>query len=166
MARYTKIIPHLSEAELIQLQKKIKSSWRVQQIQVIINAQRKNQSAEKLAAYSSLSKHRITQLLRAYNKHGIKIFETKGQGGRKYGYLSLEQEKEFLASFRKKAIAGEIITVALIQAAYEKKIGKQVAKSTVYRLLKRHDWRKVVPRPHHPKKDEKRQETFKKNSPI
>ncbi|MCY4299618.1 MAG: hypothetical protein OXC61_10020 [Flavobacteriaceae bacterium] len=64
MARYTKMIPHATEEELKQRIRKVKSFWRVQQIQVIINARRKNQTAEQLAAYSFLSKHRIKQLLR------------------------------------------------------------------------------------------------------
>ena len=165
MTRYTKMIPHATEEELQQLLRKVKSFWRVQQIQVIINAQRKPQTAEQLAAYSTLSKHRIKQLLRAYHQQGLQIFESQGQGGRKYGYLSLEEEKVFLEGFRQQAIAGKIVTTDVIQAAFEAKIGQKVARSTIYRLLKRHHWRKVVPRPYHPKKDPTRQEDFKKNSP-
>jgi hypothetical protein len=33
------------------------------------------------------------------------------------------------------------------------KLKSAVARSTVYRLLERHGWRKVVPRPRHPKTD-------------
>ena len=42
--------------------------------------------------------------------------------------------------------------------------GKAVARSTVYRLLERHGWRKVVPRPRHPKADVAAQAAFKKGS--
>ena len=37
-----------------------------------------------------------------------------------------------------------------------------VHKSTIYRLLSRHGWRKVVPRPTHVNADKNKQEEFKK----
>ena len=57
-----------------------------------------------------------------------------------------------------------MLKVAPIQRAYEQRIGKEVASSTVYRLLERHGWRKVVPRPRHPKTDVAAQAVFKKTS--
>jgi hypothetical protein len=41
-----------------------------------------------------------------------------------------------------------------------------VARSTIYRLLGRHGWRKVVPRPRHPKTDLAAQSAFKKLRPT
>ena len=52
-----------------------------------------------------------------------------------------------------------------IQQAYQEQLGKEVAPSTVYRLLDRHGWRKVVPRPRHPKADIAAQAAFKKTAP-
>jgi transposase len=37
-----------------------------------------------------------------------------------------------------------------------------LARSTIYRLLERHGWRKVMPRPRHPKADVAAQAAFKK----
>ncbi|MCY4299691.1 MAG: winged helix-turn-helix domain-containing protein [Flavobacteriaceae bacterium] len=51
-----------------------------------------------------------------------------------------------------------------MQACFKDKIGKKVAKRTIYRLLKRHDWYLVVPRPYHRHKNPERQEAFKKLS--
>jgi len=34
-------------------------------------------------------------------------------------------------------------------------------KTTIYRLLERHEWHKIVPRPKHPKEDSQAQEEFK-----
>lgn len=39
-------------------------------------------------------------------------------------------------------------------------MGHQVHKSTVYRLLQRHQWRKIKPRPRHPNTDPEEQEKF------
>ena len=43
-------------------------------------------------------------------------------------------------------------------------MGKAVPNSTIYRMLERHDWRKVVPRPRHPKADVAARGAFKKSS--
>ena len=49
-----------------------------------------------------------------------------------------------------------------VKAAYEEIIGHSVPKSTVYRVLARHGWRKIAPRPRHPKFDPEKLEAFKK----
>jgi transposase len=88
--------------------------------------------------------------------------ETPGRGGRRRQYLTLEEEKEFLAPFFAQAECGEITTVRQIWQAFEQRIGHEVDDSTIYRLLHRHGWRKVMPRPRHPKSDLETQEQFKK----
>jgi len=52
--------------------------------------------------------------------------------------------------------------VAQIQRAYEAKVGHEVDDSTIYRLLARHGWRKLMPRPRHPQADPQAQAQFKK----
>jgi transposase len=69
-----------------------------------------------------------------------------------------EGEAEFLAQ----AERGGILEVGRVKAAYEKVLGRKVPKSTVYRMLARHGWRKVMPRPCHPKADAATQAAFKK----
>ncbi len=59
---------------------------------------------------------------------------------------------------------GEIATVAKIKEDYEKLVGQTVHKTTIYRLLERHEWRKIVPRQSHPKANQQEQEAFKKTS--
>jgi hypothetical protein len=71
-----------------------------------------------------------------------------------------------LARFAKENEAGQRSTGGGIKAALEKQLGHRVAKTTAYRLLKRHRWRKVVPRPYHPAGTAEKQETFKKTSPT
>ena len=67
-----------------------------------------------------------------------------------------------LAPFVARAESGGMLTVTEIQRAYEVQTGKSVAPSTVYRLLDRHGWRKVVLRPRHPKTDVAAQAALKK----
>ena len=67
-----------------------------------------------------------------------------------------------LAPFLSDAVEGGVIVVSEIKAAYEQKFGQSVHTSTVYRILSRHDWRKIVPRPRHPEADIEAQEALKK----
>lgn len=99
-------------------------------------------------------------------KEGDAIFELKAKGGRHHQHLSQEQEGQVLAPFLEKARAGGVLQVAQIQGAFEQRVGKTVASSTIYRMLDRHGWRKVVPRPRHPKADVAAQAAFKKTPPL
>ena len=74
----------------------------------------------------------------------------------------LEEEEQFLAPFFARAEEGELTTTAEIWRAFESRIGHKVDDSTIYRLLNRHGWRKLMPRPRHPKADPQAQEQFKK----
>ena len=96
-------------------------------------------------------------------REGEALFDLKGKGGRYNQHLTEAEEAEVLASFAEQAAAGNVVKVAEIQAAYEARVGKQVPNSTIYRLLKRHGWRKVTPRPRHPKADGTARGVFKKS---
>lgn len=61
-------------------------------------------------------------------------------------------EKQLIDSFKQKARRGQIVTAMQIKLAYEQQYGFPVHKTTIYRLLERHQWRKVVHRSSHPKK--------------
>ena len=63
-----------------------------------------------------------------------------------------------------RAERGEIATAEEIKRAFEAQVGHPVHKSTISRLLKRHGWRKPVPRPVHPKANPVAQAEFKKTS--
>ena len=86
-------------------------------------------------------------------------------GGRRRQNMSVEEETAFLAPFVSEAERGGVLVAAPIKAAYEQALGRSVPDSTVYRLLARHGWRKLAPRPRHPKSDPEKQEAWKKNSP-
>ena len=162
MAKTSKIVLHLSISEIDKCIKETKGFWKIQRWLIIRQGIINPASAEALGASVGLKKSTTQQLISNYNKYGKSAINTQGKGGRKYGYLTLDQEVEFLKSCELKSLSGEYTTVNDIQNAFEKKIGKTVAKSTVYNLLKRHGWRKLVPRPSHPKSDIEKQKTFKK----
>ena len=95
-------------------------------------------------------------------KKGEALFDLRGRGGRRHQHLSADAEAVLLALFAAQAQAGGLLHVSEIKHALEKQVGTTVASSTVYRMLDRHGWGKVVPRPRHPKADMQAQDAFKK----
>ena len=98
----------------------------------------------------------------AYDDGGIKALKPKPIGGRQRENMTLAGEKALLACFAKAAGAGEMLNIHDLKAAYERAIGYPTSNSTIYNLLARHGWRKLMPRPFHPKRDIAAQEAFKK----
>ena len=66
--------------------------------------------------------------------------------------MTCEQEEAVLAPYREKAEKGEIVLVAEIARAYQTAVGHTTAPTHIYAVLKRHGWRKVMPRSRHPRK--------------
>ena len=97
-----------------------------------------------------------------YDEGGVKALKPKPIGGRQRENMTVAQEKALLARFAKAAGAGELLNIHDFKAAYEKAIGHATSNSTVYNLLDRHGWRKLMPRPFHPKRNRVAQNTFKK----
>lgn len=162
MARVTRAATHVSIEEVKHRQKADPRPWCRQRWLIIYNALIEPRKAEEIARHCGVSKATVHQVISNYNRFGIEGIETAGKGGRRHEYLSLEEEKRFLAPFFVRAQAGEIATAAEIQRAFEARIGHEVDESTIYRLLKRQEWRKLMPRPKHPQASKEAQEHFKK----
>jgi transposase len=136
-----------------------------QRIQCVLIRATIGSSAAQIAQLLGWSTATVHVMHSRWAKEGEAIFDVGSRGGRRHQYLTPEREKALLAPFVARAEAGGMLTVADIQQAYRERTGKAVAPSTVYRLLERHGWRKVVPRPSHPKTDVAAQAAFKKTSP-
>jgi transposase len=100
----------------------------------------------------------------AYDLGGIKDLKPKPIGGRKRENMTLAEERALLDRFAKAAGAGEMLNIHDLKAVYEKAIGHETSNSTVYNLLARHGWRKLMPRPFHPKRNIAAQNAFKKTA--
>jgi transposase len=88
--------------------------------------------------------------------------QDRNWGGRRYAYMTIEEEQQFMSEFLDKASRGGILVVSDIKRAFEAQVGQEVAKTTIYRMLDRHDWRSIIPRPRHPNSNTEAQEGFKK----
>ncbi|MBF0437169.1 MAG: winged helix-turn-helix domain-containing protein [Magnetococcales bacterium] len=112
--------------------------------------------------HTGMAKQTVHNLISQYNRRGLEAMAGPGRGGRYRANLTLEEEAVFLEPFKAKAITGQIATAQQIHAALEERLERPVHISSVYRLLKRHGWRKIAPRPQHLESKAEEQEAFKK----
>ena len=164
MGKVTKAVEHLTEEEIEEKIKTTVGFWRVKRWMVIRHALVNPSSAKEIALNTGMAEQSVHNLIAAYNREGEKAVETKGKGQRQKANLTIEEEKEFLQPFFEKAEKGQITTAGEIKESLENALGHSVHKTTVYRLLDRHGWRKIAPRPAHPKTNKEEQEEFKKTS--
>ena len=107
----------------------------------------------EVSTKTGFCKQYITDLTSNYHQKGISaIVENQYTGNHRN--LSFEEEAALLETFKKAAESGQLVSVSDILAAYEAKIGRSTEKDhgRIYRVLARHEWRKVMPRSKHPNK--------------
>lgn len=152
-------------ARLAERLKLANSHAQYQRIQCVLIRATLGSSAGEIAQLLGWSTATVHVMHSRWSKEGDAVFDVRSRGGRRNQYLSQEQEQALLAPFVQRAQAGGMLTVSEIQQAYQEHTGRQVAPSTIYRLLDRHGWRKVTPRPWHPRSDVAAQAAFKKTAP-
>ena len=132
-----------------------------QRIQMVLLRER-GMTQPLIAAAMGVSLSTVNRAHMAYDHGGLEALKPRPSGGRKRENMTLEEEKALLARFAKAAGAGEMLNIHDLKAAYEKAIGHETSKSTIYNLLVRHGWRKLMPHPFRPRRDIAAQNTFKK----
>lgn len=119
-------------------------------------------SGKQIAEMAGVSVQSVWLWVSQYNKNGTGGLERKGRGGRRWSYMTLEEEISLLGFFEEEARRGRILTVKNILSKIIEKTGRKVSLWYAYGLLRRHGWRKIGPRPHHVKANFDLQEEFKK----
>jgi transposase len=117
-----------------------------------------------IAEAMGVSVSTVNRAQMAYDQGDLEALRPKPCGGRERENMTIAQEKALLARFAKAAGAGEMLNIHDFKLAYEQAIGHGTSNSTVYDLLARHGWRKLMPRPFHPRKDIAAQNAFKKTA--
>jgi transposase len=152
-----------AKESLKQLLKKTKTKADFQRVQCVWLRAALEMSSPQVARAVGYSPTTVKKLWSQYFSEGENALIGTGRGGRHRSNLSIEEEKDLLTHFLEKAKKGEVLVVNEVKIVYEEAVGHTVPKSTVYRMLARHGWRKIAPRPRHPKADPQKQEAFKKN---
>lgn len=78
---------------------------------------------------------------------------------------TLEREAQALDKVLTGANAGGVVIIPRLKPLIEKELGHTIALSGLYRMLHRHNWRKLAPDTQHPKGDPEVRAQWKKNCP-
>lgn len=108
-------------------------------------------SAREAASVTGFHAAYISQLTAKYQKGGIEAIAGNHYGGNRRN-MGADEEAALLEPFREKAARGQIVEVSEIKASYEQAVGHSIGGSQIYYVLRRNNWRKVMPRGKHPKK--------------
>ena len=104
-----------------------------------------------ISAATGFAISHISSLIRQYYEEGLEAITGNHYHGNRRN-MSVAEEAALLAQFQKRAEQGQMLNTREIADAYEKAVGHPIGNSQVYRVLRRHGWRKVMPRSKHPKK--------------
>jgi transposase len=126
MGDMTRAANHLTIEQVKDKMKEAKDPRQLQRWQIIYIALIQPRKAEEIAKCVGVSKSLVQKIIPRYNREGIKAIEIKSSGGRYHEYMSVEEEKKFLAPFWERAERGELTTTKEIHRAYEEQIGKSV----------------------------------------
>jgi len=139
--------------------------WVRQRWWILYHALLAPRTASEIGKQTGVSARTVRRMISTYNRQGPAAMGSPGRGGRRHAYLTLSQERAFLAPFFVRAERGEIATAGQIKLALEAHVQHPVHLNTIYGLLARHGWRKLVPRPQHPKANQDEQAAFLSNFP-
>lgn len=126
----------------------------------------KGMNAEEVAEMVQYDVGYVKTVWTQYFKGGVPALLTKPRGGRRRENMSKEEEAALLALHTESAKEGKLLKIAPLHQSLCKKLGREVALSSAYRLAHRHGWRKIEPRPRHPGRNPKAAEYFKLFFPL
>ena len=164
MSRVTRAAPHRPMAEVQAKMEQAANATQRRRWRIVYNALVDPRPAASIALPTGVSVATVRLVISTYNRRGPAALDTPGKGGRRRGHLTPAAEQAFLVPFLTRAAKGQIATAVEMQQALERQLGQPVHRSTVYRLLARHGWRKRAPRPRHPQAAPNQQAAFKKTS--
>jgi transposase len=122
-------------------------------------------NANEIAALLQVSSRTVRRWIRLFNDDGPEALEIVNLGGRQWAYLTEAEELTVLAKLRPQARAGRLVTATELRDHIEALVGRPVSNAYLYKMLHRHRWRKVQPRPRHVKADPAVQEAYKRDFP-
>lgn len=137
--------------ELETMMKSVTNKTHYRRLQAVM-LRGKGYTVKATAEITGLTPKTITDCTRRYLENGVEELLLERRGGRRHENMTYEEEVIFLSKFDEKIEAGAIITINAMHEAYQKELGRSTYISGFYQMLKRHGWRRIKPRPAHPKK--------------
>ena len=94
--------------------------------------------AAQVARVLGASVQAVRAWIKQYNTHGPEGLERSGRGGRRWAFLTPQNELELVQQARLLAQKPDVSLVVALHDLIDRKLQKHVSRSYVYRLLKRH----------------------------
>jgi transposase len=166
--RILKLTPHLTTSELSGKLSTCTNLHQRSYWQILLSVSfNPNKKAEDYASFLGVTKSKVYKVVQLYNKEGALFTEKLKWGGRRTetSHMSFEEEEKMMMDLKENAKGGKILIAKHIRKIVEERVGKSVSDDYIWDLFKRHNWKKKMPRPEHPKRDKSAQEEFKKNFP-
>lgn len=160
--RYRQSLPSGTVEALEERLKQTKNMEVFRRIQCVYLRARHGYPPAQIAEITGYALGTVHNIHSGYLSRGEEIFTLGKPGGRNAAHMTPKEETAFLASFIRRGDAGGIVEVGPVHQAHCEALGRKIPLSTTYRLLHRHGWRKIMPRPRHPKADEEARASFKK----
>ena len=116
----------------------------------VIKLRYEGYTTTEIARMTEMSRVNVSVICKRFKEQGLKEFIRNKYTSHNRA-LTYEEEEAILRQFEETSNAGQEITVADIKAAFDEARGKDTGRGYIYTVLKRHKWRKVMPRSKHPK---------------
>lgn len=139
------------EIRIIKESRKKNTNKRVEARLKALELRAEGKSSKKVSKETGFHPAYVTRLVAKYRDKGLEAITGIHYGGNRRN-MSVEEEEKILAPFRERAEKGEMIEVREIAEAYQAAVNHPIGSAQIYFVLRRHGWRKVMPRSKHPKK--------------
>jgi hypothetical protein len=162
MARLFAGKEHLEAARALRDQAKTMQDYR-QALAVLLPLER-HLSLEETAEILGLSRGATSRIRNQF------LAREEGRPKKESWYVKVlperrAREAEILNEVLAKAAESGVVVVPPLKPMVEEKLGRTISLATLYSMLHRHGFHKLVPDTRHPKGEEKAREGRKKNSP-
>ena len=164
MAKAYKITEEISN-EIRMIRKKIKNKSEDIRLHVV-ELRGLGKKNKEIAEILEIHEKVVSKWISIFSNQGTQGLMNKPKGGN-HRNMTFEQEEEFLKQFEERTKKGELLSTNEIKEAYIESVGHSIGHEQIYRVLKRHGYRKIMPRSRHPKKaSDEEIEQSKKKLPI
>lgn len=134
--------------EIIEARRKNKNKRTEAKLKVLF-LRAEGMKAKEISQATGFHPAYVCTIVSKYVKGGLEAIVGNHYRGNRRN-MSFEEEEAFLEPFKEKAEKGQIVDTAEIEKRYEEAVGHSIGSGQIYRVLKRHGWRKVMPRSKHP----------------
>jgi transposase len=155
---------HHSITQLQNLLKKERHGRTARRLQAVLWA-KQGKSAREIAALVAVKARTVQNWIARYNRQNLEGLADQYPGGNR-NKLTAEQQQQLVGYLDQQAqdLHARICQGRHLHSWIAEQFGVVYSLSGLYGLLRRLDYRCLVPRPRHPKADPQAQEAFKKTS--